>query len=76
MTMAGAEEESQGHPMPWDYQEEPDVAPAEKPAEGAPARALTLPNAQPAPLQYQEESEGHPMPWHYQEEPDIDGGAS
>jgi hypothetical protein len=30
MTMAGTEEDSQGHPTPWDYKEEPDVV-VEKP---------------------------------------------
>jgi hypothetical protein len=75
MTMAGTEEGSQGHPMPWNNKEEPDVVPAEKSAEAAPVLIPTLPDAQPAPLQYQEESQGHPMPWHYQEEPDVKGGA-
>jgi hypothetical protein len=75
MTMAGTEEESQGHPMPWNYKEEPDVVPAEKPAEAPPVLTPTLPVAQPAPLQYQEESQGHPMPWDYKEEPDVEGGA-
>jgi hypothetical protein len=68
MTKAAAEEESEGHPMPW--------RPAEKPTKSTPAPTTTLPEEHPAPLYYQEESEGHPMPWRPAEKPDAEGGTS
>jgi hypothetical protein len=78
-------------PMPWDYQEEPDVVPAEKPTETAPAPApqselsrgapttLTVapsPKEHLALLYRQGESQRQSMPWDYKEEPDVEGGAS
>ena len=69
-------EESHGHPMPWDYREEPDVIPAEKPTEATPAPAPTLPEGHSAPRHDHGETHAQPMPWDYQEEPDVDGGAS
>jgi hypothetical protein len=67
-TMAAAEEELDGHPMPW--------RPAEKSAKSTPAPATTLPEPLPAPLQYQEESDGHPMPWRPASTPNGTRGAS
>jgi hypothetical protein len=67
-TMAAAEEDLDGHPMPW--------RPAEKPAKSTPAPATTLPEPAPAPLQYQEESDGHPMPWRPASTPNGTRGAS
>jgi hypothetical protein len=60
----------EGHPMLWDYQEEPDVLPAEQPTEAAPAPA---PCGQKA---IQRPAMTTTMPWDYREEPDVEGGAS
>jgi hypothetical protein len=76
MTMASTKEESQGHQMSWDYKEEPDVVPAERPPEATPAPAPMLPEGHSAPQHGREESRQHPMPWDYQEEPHVQGGAS
>jgi hypothetical protein len=70
MNMGRTKRESQGHQKPWDYKEEPDVVPAERP-EPTPAPAPTLPDGHP-----QHGREEHPMPWGYQEQPDVEGGAS
>ena len=58
----------EGHP--WDYQEEPDVVPAEKPTQATPAPA---PRGQSG---IQRPSITTTVPWHYREEPDVEGGAS
>jgi hypothetical protein len=65
----------EGHSAPWDYQEEPDVVPAENPTEAIPSPAPTLPKGHSAPRHDHGESEGHPTPWDYQEEPDVECGA-
>jgi hypothetical protein len=54
----------EGHPMLWDYQEEPDVLPAEKPTQATPTPAPRGPAMTTT------------MPWDYQEEPDVEAGAS
>jgi hypothetical protein len=54
----------EGHPMLWDYQEEPDVVPAEKPTQATTAPAPRGPAMTTT------------MPWDYQEEPDVEAGAS
>ena len=59
---------AEGHP--WDYQEEPDVVPAEKPAQATPAPA---PGGQKG---IQHPGMTTTMPWDYREEPDVEGGAS
>jgi hypothetical protein len=76
MTMVRTKEESQGHQTSWDYKEEPDVVPAERPPEATPAPAATLPEGSSAPQHGREGSQQHPMPWDYQEEPDVEGDAS
>jgi hypothetical protein len=58
------------HPMLWDYQEEPDVVPAEKPTQATPAPA---PRGQKG---IQRRGMTTTMPWDYPEEPDVEGGAS
>ena len=56
--------------MLWDYQEEPDVAPAEKPTQATSAPA-------PRGLKgIQRPGMITTMPWDYREEPDVEGGAS
>jgi hypothetical protein len=60
-------------PVPWAYQEEPDIAPAEEPAPLPPASAR---DQHPAPWSYREAPQGDPSTWAYQEEPDVEGGAS
>jgi hypothetical protein len=47
-------------PLPWDYQEEPDLVPSKKPTAVTPVPNPTVPR--------------QPMPWDYQEELDIEGG--
>jgi hypothetical protein len=74
MTSTAAQEEPHGRPLPWDYKEEPDLVPAEEPAQTIPVPAPTPPNPYSAPPGGP--PHGHPMPWDYQEEPDIAGGAS
>jgi hypothetical protein len=58
----------EGHP--WDYQEEPDVVPAEKPTQATPAPAPCDQKA------IQRPGMTTTMPWDYREEPDVEGGAS
>jgi hypothetical protein len=55
---------------PWDYQEEPDVVPAEKPTEAAPPPAPCDQKA------IQRPAMTTTMAWDYREEPDVKGGAS
>jgi hypothetical protein len=47
-------------PLPWDYQEEPDLVPLEKPTAVTPVPNPIVPR--------------QPMPGDYQEESDIEGG--
>jgi hypothetical protein len=56
--------------QPWDYQEEPDVVPTEKPTQATPAPA---PGGQKG---IQHPGMTTTMPWDYREEPDVEGGAS
>jgi len=60
---------AEGHPMLWDYQEEPDVVPAEKPTQVTPALV-------PRGSGIQRPAMTTTMPWDYREEPDVEGGAS
>jgi hypothetical protein len=61
---------AEGHPMLWDYQEEPDVVPVENPTQATPAPA---PRGQKG---IQRPGVTTTMPWDYREEPDVEGGAS
>ena len=54
--------------MLWDYQEEPDVVPAEKPTQTAPALAPCGQKGTRRP--------GMTTPWDYWEEPDVQGSTS